>query len=214
MAKAEVVKLMTPPFIAAFVQGVWEAQPGPDGGKPKFGFTAIWDREQVKNDPKWKAMLAELDKQVQAKFKVPFDFTKMTDAGLKTGLRKGESKPDLEGFGPGKIFASLTSQYAPGVVGLKKGPDGKYLPISHEDGNAELLYAGCLCRATINVYTYANKGKGVALGLQSIQVLSSDESKYPRIDSRSSAADDYDDAEVDGSWLDQEEGSLDDDIPF
>ena len=207
MAK-DVVRLKTPPFVAAFTQGVFEAQSGPDGGKAKFGLTGIWDKSKFtpKDHELWKAILAALDTESKAKFKVPF--SGLADIGAKTGLRKGESKPDLEGFGPGKIFASLTSQYPPDVV------DANRQEISKQMGNTELVYPGCLCRAVVNVYSYKNKGQGVALGLFSLQVISSDETKWPRIDNRTSAADDFADDEIDASWADQAEESADDDIQF
>ena len=207
MAK-DVVRLKTPPFVAAFTQGVFEAQPGPDGGKAKYGLTAIWDKSKFtpKDHELWKALLAELDSVSKSMFKTPF--SGLADIGAKTGLRKGESKPDLEGFGPGKIFASLTSQYAPDVVDFDRNE------ISKAQGNSELVYSGCLMRASVNVYGYNKKGKGVAIGLFSLQVISSDESKWPRIDNRTSGADDFADDEIDASWADQAEESVDGDDAF
>jgi hypothetical protein len=204
MAKKDVITYTTPPFIAAFTQGVFEAQDGPDGGPKKFNLTAIWTPKKFteKDQRLWKLIREGLEAEAQAKFKMAW--TELGEAGIKTGLRKGEAKKDLEGFGPGTIFATLSSKYEPSVCDINKDD------VSPADGNDDLVRPGALMRAKVRIYSYANKGKGVGLGIQSLQVISADEDKYPRLDHRTSAADDFgdDDDSLDGSYLDQAEESV------
>jgi hypothetical protein len=111
------------------------------------------------------------------------------------------------------VFASLSSKFKPGVVDRNKDP------VSPDEGNADLVYAGAYARATVGVYAYSNKGKGVAIGLNNLQLIKYDPEVTGRLDGRGNAGDDFDD-EIDSSWLEGEEDSLlggdglDDDIPF
>ncbi len=73
--------------------------------------------------------------------------------------------------------------------------------ISHEEGNTELIYPGCYCRAKVNAYSYVKKGKGVALGLMSLQFVADGE----RLDSRSNAAEDFADDDIEDVWLEDDD---------
>lgn len=195
--KKEIVKLVTPPFRISFPH-CFVAEPGPDGGAKKFGGTAIWrPGDFTDNDKKqWQKIKDALNDESVAAFKKKW--AELDPEVYKRGLRKGETK-EMDGFGPGTIFASLTSKFRPGVVTIN-GVD-----VSPEEGNEHLLYAGCLCRATVNVYSYDVKGgKGVAIGLKNLQIISSDEAKYPRLDGRGNAADDFDD-DLDSQWLEEDD---------
>lgn len=210
MAKKEVIKLTTPPFIAAFTQGVWEAQEGPEsGGTKKFNVTAIWNPANfnAKDKALWDVIKKALNDETQKVFDLPWDPAKMAEENIKTGLRKPDKKKrEYDGFKePGVVFATLSSKYQFGVVDVRKGD------INEEEGNQSLVYDGCLCRAKVNVYSYDNKGKGVALGIYALQVISSDKKKYPPIDTRASAADEFNEDDYDPSWLDQAEDSVDND---
>lgn len=212
MAK-DVVKLTTPPFVVAFPE-VFKAKAmqNEDGskGKEKFSLTAIWhpDTFGPKDKERWKAILAALDTECQHRFKMKYDPAKLAEAEVKTGIRSGRAKAakGLAGFTDTSRFASLTSNYAPGIVALDKSE------ISLEEGNADEIYPGVVCRATITIYSYDNKGKGLALGLQSLQKIK-DGTKLVSRD----AANDFGDGDLDEQWLDQAEEALDEnvsEIPF
>ena len=127
--------------------------------------------------------------------------------------RNGSTKADMEGYGDGTFFANLTTKHRPGVVGTERDEAGKPLPISPEEGNESEIYPGCYCRATVTIYSYDNKGKGIAFGLQNVQKVRDGD----RLDNRTNAAEDFDD-----DFLDDEEENLldsgleddDDEIPF
>jgi hypothetical protein len=119
---------------------------------------------------------------------------KMSDlpGNFKRAIRDGAEKEDLEGYGPGKVFANISSKMRPGLI------DRDGTPIT----NADDFYPGCFARATVTAYAYdMNGGKGVALGLQNLQKVRDGE----RLDSRTDAAADF---ENDG--LDDDRDPLDD----
>ncbi len=188
--------LVTPIFRVSFPH-TFEARPGMDGGEPKFGVTAVWDKAKfsTKDKERWTAMQALGDEVSMAKFKKKI---KDLPDNFKKPIRKGEEKEGLDGFGPGLVFANLTTKFKPGIV----DKDGKSKLIDDEDA----FYPGCYARATITCYAYENKGKGVAFGLMNLQKIA----EGARLDSRTDAEDDFSDDELseeDLAWLDGEEGT-------
>lgn len=179
--KAQSQKLKTPVFRLSF-PNLFEARAASDdpNAKPKFGCSAIWTPTAFtpKDKERWRALMAELDRVSKEEFKTTW---KELPEGVKRGLRDGASKEELGGYGKGTRFASLTSKNRPGVC------DAQGNDISPEDGNADEIYAGCYCTATVQVYSYNNKGKGVAIGLRNILKVRDGE----RLDNRMSAKDDF-----------------------
>lgn len=195
-AKIERKKLITPVFRISF-PNLFEARKADNddpNSKPKFGCSAIWtpakftDKEKVQ----WKAILSALNEEAVRVFKKDW---KNLPENVRRGIRDGASKEDLEGYGEGTKFANITSKNRPGVVDKDGDTD-----ISPEDGNADLIYPGCYCRATVQVYSYNNKGKGVAIGLRNIQKVKDG----ARLDNRANAKDDFDE-EIESAWLDQDD---------
>jgi hypothetical protein len=206
--KPEKKRLATPPFRLSF-PNLFVARLSSDepGAKPKFGCSAIWTPKLfTERDKKlWTALLAELDRVAREEFKKPW---KDLPDYVKRGLRDGAAKEGLEGYGPGTRFANITSNNRPGVVDIHKDPDtGEFIEIGPEHGNAELIYPGCYCRATVNVYSYTKKGKGVAIGLFNVQKLKDGE----RLDSRVAAKDDFND-DADSEWMDGADDDSDSDF--
>lgn len=193
---AEVKKFLSPVFRASFTQNVFKPGAMEEGGEPKYGLTAIWDpsRFSPRDKELWAKIMAELDSECMARFK-----KKWADlpGNFKRGIRDGSEKEGLEGFGAGKLFASLTTKLRPGVVDAAKNPIG----LDH--GNTDEIYPGCFCRATVTVYTYENKGKGAAVGLMNLQKVGDG----ARIDGRTDAAGDFED-EVDDGWMEQDDDPL------
>lgn len=188
--------LVSPIFRVSFPH-VFEARAAMGEGEPKFGLTAVWDPSKfsAKDKERWLAMQALANEVSMAKFK-----KKLKDLpdNFKKPVRKGEEKEGLDGFGPGLLFANLTTKFKPGIV----DKDGKTDII---DDN-EAFYPGCYARATVTCYAYENKGKGVAFGLMNLQKIADG----PRLDSRTDASDDFSDEEIspeDQAWLDEQEAA-------
>ncbi len=191
---AEVKRYLTPVFRLSF-PALFEAE-SYDGGPPKYGCSAVWNPSKFSDKDKklWKAIKAAMDQASMERFK-----KKIADlpANFKVGLRDGAEKADLEGYGEGTQFANLTTKMRPGVIDKSKAKIGP------EEGNAEEIYPGCYCRATVTVYSYDNKGKGVALGLMNVQKVADGE----RLDSRTDAEDDFDE-DLDDAWLEEDDDPL------
>lgn len=171
-----VKKVQTPIFRVSF-PAVFEAKSF-DGGAPKFSVSAIWDprRFTPAEQKLWQSMLDLADEVSLERFK-----KKMADlpGNFKKALRDGAEKADLAGYGEGLMFANLSSKMKPGLI------DRDRTIIT----NPEDFYPGCYARATITAYSYDNKGKGVAFGLQNLQKIADGE----RLDSRTDAAEDFGD---------------------
>ncbi len=203
--KKEIRKYTTPVFRLSFPHlFVAQKMEGDDNSKPKYGCQAIWTPAKFTPREKelWRAILGALDAEAKKTFKRAW---KELPSNIKRGLRNGNEKDGLEGYGDGTRFASLTSKMRPGVIGNKKDEAGDWIVIHPDEGNEDEIYPGCYCRATVTVYSYNNKGKGVALGLRNIQKIKDG----PRLDSRADAQDDFDE-EVDSAWMD-EDGGIDGD---
>lgn len=192
---AEIKKYVTPVFRLSFPH-LFQAD-SYDGGEPKFGCSAVWTPADftASDKKRWKAIMGALDEKAKETFKKPW---KDLPANVRRGIRDGAEKADLEGYGEGTRFANLSSKMRPGIIDLEKND------IEEADGE---IYPGCYCRATVSIYSYDNKGKGVAIGLQNVQKIKDGE----RLDSRTDAADDFDD-DVDDEWLDQDEDELGDEF--
>lgn len=197
---AEVIRYKTPKFRLSFPE-LFNAKSMEEGGEKKYGCSAVWTPDDFSEVEKklWKKLLKALDDESKSRFNKPWA---KLPANVRRGLRDGEERSDMEGYGDGTMFASLTTKMRPGVVSNERGEDGKFLPISPEEGNDDEIYPGCYCRATVTVYSYDGKGKGVAIGLMNIQKVADGE----RLDSRTDAAEDFDD-----DFLDDDENLLDDD---
>jgi len=207
--KRESKKFTTPVFRASF-PNIAEAREPDDGGKAKFGVSAIWTPSKFTDGEKtqYRAILAELDAVSLRDFKK--NWKKLPD-NIKRGLRDGAAK-EQEGYGEGTRFANLTTHNRPGVVTTKRRLNKKtgkqeWVPIP-EDKIASEIYPGCYCRATVNVYSYGlkagSKGKGVAIGLINIQKVKDG----ARLDNRVNAEDDFDE-ELDAAWMDEADGNED-----
>ncbi len=195
---AEIKKYLTPVFRLSF-PNLFEAK-GFDDSKPKYGLAAVWipSKFTAGDKKRWKEMMGALDAESRQRFKKAW---KDLPANFKRGVRDGAEKADLEGYGEGTRFANLTTQMRPGVIDVEKNK------IAPEEGNADEIYPGCYCRATVTVYSYDNKGKGVALGLMNVQKIKDG----PRLDSRTDAAEDFEE-EVDSEWLEEDEDTVDDEF--
>ncbi len=195
-----IVKVVTPVFRVSFPSVFTpSSMTNEDGsaGKPKYGVTAIWTptKFSAKDKARWKQLMSELNRISLEAFKKNW---KDLPANFKKGVRNGNEKDGMAGYGAGTAFANLTSNLKPQIALLNGGLVGP------EQGNQDMIYPGCYMRATVNAYSYDNRGKGVALGLNNLQFIKDGE----RLDSRTDAADDFDGVEVDDEWLESDDGEF------
>jgi len=182
--KNERIKLMTPVFRVSFPQ-LFEAKAYGDS-EAKFSVSAIIRKDAAGKDKQFlQAMHQAAEKMAIAKFGEA-NFRKMRKLNqFKWPFRDGEEK-DMDGYGPDVIFLSLSTKMAPGVIGRNKEP------LSEKD-----LYAGCYARATVSPYTFDNKSKGVAFGLNNVQKVGEGEA----FTQRTTADEDFEEAD-DQVWQD------------
>lgn len=224
MAKKEKVKLTTPIFRVAFPH-VFEATAfkNKDGseGKKTFNLVAIFTPADYtgKEKERWDALKAQLDSECKRKFGKSWGECKKVDPetgekgvrDFKDGIYNGKRKADMDGYGDGTWYCTLSSIYPPGVVKYN-GPGKESTDISVEDNNTDEIYAGCYARATVGVYAYGppdSPSSGVSVGLNRLQKVKDGE----RLDGRGSAANDFED-DIDSSFLDQDEEPVGEEDPF
>lgn len=198
------------------------------GDKEKFSLSLIFD-EAAQKTPEWEAIKAEVRSVAVAKFgqeklvnpetgKPDVDPKKNTKKAvivpkaIKNPIRSGDEK-ELDGYGPGTVFISATSERAPGVVG------GDLKPVDDKG-----CYAGCYARATVTVYAYDRPdSKGVTFGLRNVQKMADgdpfggggDPTKdFAAVEGYQSSGAAQDFAKAPASAAASAAGSSDDDIPF
>lgn len=180
-------KLKTPIFRASFPH-LFEAKAMEEGQEAKYSIAMIFPK---KDESQLKELRAACIKVAKEKF--GSDYDRLVKTGkLKMPFRDGAEKEHLEGYGEGTIFASATSKRRPGIV-------DHALERIHE---ADAVYAGCFCRASVTPFAFDVKGnKGVALGLNNVQKLKDGD----RLDGGTPPENDFDAVEqepADGDGLD------------
>ncbi|AJD82815.1 ssDNA-binding protein [Achromobacter xylosoxidans] len=172
-----------------------------EGSAPKFSLMLVFEPEKFTPGQQklWDQMVKLGDDVSLAKFKKKLD---ALPGNFKKPIRDGAEKENLAGFGEGKKFITFSSKHRPGIVDANGNPiepiiDQETGRIDLQACNEELFYAGCYARVTMTAYAYDNVGKGVAFGLQNIQLIA----KGERLDNKVDAASDFagmGEAEFDG----------------
>lgn len=105
---------------------------------------------------------------------------------LKNPFRKDWAK---KGYPENSEFINVTAKKKPGIVSIYRDPaTGKPMKIT----DPEQVYPGCLVIASLRLFWYDVDGnKGFSFGLNNIQVRSNDKSKYPSLDGRMAAEDEF-----------------------
>jgi hypothetical protein len=198
---ADFIKILTPVFRVAFPK-VFKPESF-DGGDEKYSLIAIFDTKNfTKKDKKaWKALLDSMDKESKNAFKKPL---KKLPSSYRKPLRDAGEKEDLDGFEEGMMFCTLSSKRRPGIINMDRD---KIRPENNNEGD---FYAGCYARASVTIYTYDNKGKGMSLGLLNIQKMSDGEALSG---GASDAEDDFEEDDVDTEWKKRSK-KYEDDCPF
>jgi hypothetical protein len=153
---------------------------------PKYGLTMLFDTDLV-SLKKLKKLVALVAKEKWGA-RIP--------KRLHEPFRDGEEKEDTDGYGEGVIFCAAYSTDAPGVCDLQFSPTE--------------VKAGDYCRATVNVYAFENKKKGVGLGLQNVQLICEGEAFGAE---RPDAEDDFDELDIDDEDLESDDED-EEDIQF
>jgi hypothetical protein len=154
-------------------------------GDPRYSLILVFDKEGL-NSVAYKELRAQVQEAAAEKWGA-----KAQDGAfmrsLRLPFRDSSEKGHLEGFDYGPMYISPWTKRKPGVVNL----NGDDILVPDD------VFAGQLARATVRPFAYEQSGnKGVAFGLEHVQIVDSNQT---RIDGRRSAASAFagaDDAEL------------------
>lgn len=167
--KAKRVKLKTPKFRVSF-EHLFKPQAAEEGGKLTYSLQALFPK-----GTDLKAMKAEAFRVGKEAFG---DKWKSKDGkwpeGFKNPFRNGSEKEDLEGYGEGVTFMTLSANvdYPPTVYDKDVS---RLDPV--DPSSRQVFYSGCWAVATTQAYSFAHpKGnKGIAFGLLGVQKVKDDD---------------------------------------
>lgn len=159
-----------------------------DGVRGKYRLVMMFDKGADLSELQAAAKKARLKKWPKAlpnKFKNPFKkVDNMDDEDVYDGM-----EPDM-------VVLSASSQHRPGVV------DAKRNPINIEELDT-YLYGGMYARAAVSAFPYDTAGnRGVAFGVDAIQIIKDGEPLGSRINAEEAFADVEDDEYVDDTASD------------
>ena len=175
--KANATKVITGENTRFSYANVWEPKVPMGGGKPKYSISLIIPKSDTKTiDAINKAMKAAYDEGL-SRLKGNSPYAPDYDA-LKKPLRDGDKERKGDEAYAGCYFLNANSDSAPGIV------DASVNPII----DRSQCYSGVYGRASINFYAFNSNGnKGIAAGLNNLQVLRQGES----LGGKSKAEDDF-----------------------
>lgn len=170
--------LITPAFRISY-PNLWKPRKNELNGKDEYSCVALFPKGEDLTELIQLAQVAIVDMWGADKKKWPSNFRNpFRDQGEKTKQLDDGTSFLPEGLEEGAIFLNLKSQHKPGVV------DQQVQPIL----NPAEIYAGCWCRASVNAFTYDQKGnRGVSFGLVNIQKVKDDDP----LSGRSTPQDDF-----------------------
>lgn len=161
---------------------VWEAK-SINGGAPKFSVSLIIPKSDTKTVEKIKAAIQAAYEEGESKLKGNGKTVPALSV-LKTPLRDGDlERPDDEAYA-NSYFVNANSGTAPGIVDADRQPI-----IDHSE-----VYSGVYGRASINFYAFNSNGnKGIACGLNNLQLIRAGEPLGGKASAESDFATDADD---------------------
>ncbi len=176
------LKVITGPDTRWSYANVWEAK-SINGSSPKYSVSLIVPKSDTKTVAKIKAAIQAAYEEGQGKLKgngksVP------PLATIKSPLRDGDiERPDDPAYA-NAYFINANSATAPGIVDADRNPVL----------NRSEVYSGVYGRASINLYAYnANGNRGIACGLNNLQLLRAGEPLGGKASAESDFATDDDD---------------------
>ena len=139
---------------------VWEAK-SINGGTPKFSVRLIIPKTDTVTVQKIKAAIQAAYEEGQAKLKGNGRSVPPLTA-IKTPLRDGDTeRPDDPAYA-NSYFINANSATAPGIVDADRNP-----VLTRSE-----VYSGVYGRASINLYAFNSNGnKGIACGLNNLQLI-------------------------------------------
>ena len=161
---------------------VWEPK-SINGGTPKYSVSLIIPKSDTKTVAKIKAAIEAAYQEGQSKLKGNSKSVPPL-AAIKTPLRDGDiERPDDPAYA-NAYFINANSATAPGIVDADRNP-----VLTRSE-----VYSGVYGRASINLYAFNSNGnKGIACGLNNLQLIRAGEPLGGKASAESDFATDADD---------------------
>lgn len=176
-------KVITGPNTRFSYANVWDPKPSLNGGKPKYSVSLIIRKTDTKTIEKIKEAIRAAYEEGQSKLKGNGKFVPALE-DIKVPLRDGDKDRKGDPAYEGCYFINANSDTAPQIVDADR----------NEILNRSECYSGVYGRASINFYAYNTNGnKGIAAGLNNLQVLRQGEP----LGGKSRAEDDFADCDDD-----------------
>lgn len=155
------MKVITGPNTRWSYANVWEPKAPPSGGKPKYSVSLIIPKSDTVTVSKIKAAIETAYKEGEAKLKGNGRTVPPLTA-IKNPLRDGDlERPDDPAY-TNAYFVNANSATAPGIVDADRNP-----VLTRSE-----VYSGVYGRASINFYAFNSNGnKGIACGLNNLQLI-------------------------------------------
>lgn len=154
-------EVKTPKFRVSY-PSVFRTKHNSLSGKDEYVVEALFPKDETDLAPFKAAIKAAIIEKWDSIEKSP-----MKKKSFKMPIKDGDEMDNPEYAGHWVMSFKSNGKYKPNVVGTKKGPDGKFLPITEKE-----FYGGCYARAVVNAYGYdVEVNKGVNFGLGNIQKL-------------------------------------------
>lgn len=160
---------------------VWEPK-SINGGAPKYSVSLIIPKSDKKTIDKINAAIKAAYEEGQAKLKGAGKSVPALSA-IKTPLRDGDiERPDDPNYAD-SYFINANSTTAPGIVDADRNP-----VLTRSD-----VYSGVYGRASITLYAFNSNGnKGIACGLNNLQLIKAGEPLGSKASAESDFAEDDD----------------------
>ena len=158
------MKVITGPDTRWSYANVWEPK-SINGGAPKYSVSLIIPKSDTTTVAKIKAAIEAAYQEGEPKLQGNSNSVPPL-AAIKTPLRDGDiERPDDEAYA-NAYFINANSSTAPGIVDADRNPI-----LTHSE-----VYSGVYGRASINLYAFNSNGnKGIACGLNNLQLIRSGE---------------------------------------
>ena len=175
-------KVITGPQTRWSYANVWDAK-SINGGAPKYSVSLIIPKSDTKTVEKIKAAIQAAYEEGQSKLKGNGKSVPALSV-IKTPLRDGDTeRPDDEAY-KNCYFINANSATAPGIVDADRNP-----VLTRSE-----VYSGVYGRASINFYSFNSNGnKGIAFGLNNLQLIRAGEPLGGKASAMSDFATDDDD---------------------
>ena len=176
------MKVITGPDTRWSYANVWEPK-SINGGTPKYSVSLIIPKSDTKTVAKIKAAIEAAYQEGQSKLKGNSKSVPPL-AAIKSPLRDGDiERPDDPAYA-NAYFINANSATAPGIVDADRNP-----VLTRSE-----VYSGVYGRASINLYAFnPNGNKGIACGLNNLQLIRAGEPLGGKASAESDFATDADD---------------------